>query len=159
MGWAGLIAQGLGVISNYNAGKQNQKLANKQAGELQRQAAIKRVTTDIEVKDFNEMVNRELGRAKASTGASGFDASSGSAMAPVNALILRGELDAAAIRWSGEESARQLDKQANQYREYGKMIDRTTTSTTLTGLTEIAGDAYNYWGPEEPTGGKAGGKS
>lgn len=107
-----------GIISYTQAQLQSKDLEN-QAKASKYQAEYTEKAAKVEEQDFREIVAQTVGMATTATGASGLDAGEGSSLDAVEAIIRRGELDAAAIKfrgsvnaWSARENSRQLETAA-----------------------------------------------
>jgi hypothetical protein len=98
-------SQGANVLQaliGFGTSRMKTAAARNEAEMLGGQAKYEAQKTRFEIRDFSELVEQNVGRATAITGASGFDSTSRSAEAAINAIIRRGELDKANIRVGGK---------------------------------------------------------
>ena len=147
------ILQGFGQMTSGYAQAYQMQEEERLAGY---QVTYELQAAEVEEADFRETANTVIGKGVAETGASGFDASVGSAADAINSLIRRRELDAAAIRHGGKVAA----WAANEERKALKYGARTTKiGAHFAGAGAVAqgiGGAWSWWQGRKGGGGWGG---
>ena len=115
-----LLASVLGAGGNIFAGEQERKVAKYNANVEKQQADAVEKKTAYDVQLHREKVRSWLSAQRAKTGITGTDPSSGSPLDAMVATAKAGELDAMAIRYSGEVEAAKHKNAAEMYKMQGR---------------------------------------
>lgn len=137
-----IIGIGVSVAGTAMSTMQQAKAASYSAKVYEAEAAAKKISAVYEEKKHRDQVRRFIGTQRARYGASGVDISAGgSPMAVISDTVIKGEMDAMAIRYGGDVAAIQARNQASIARFQGRQAITSgvfgAASTVLSGLDNI----------------------
>jgi hypothetical protein len=149
-----VISSIVGAISAVSAGESQKQAADYNAKVMEAQAQSERDAAKFEENRQREQAAKMRARQRVAYLASGVDLSEGTPLEVLGAQAGEMEMDALAIRYSGEVKAKQSESQAAIYRMQGRQAQKAGVinagSSLLTGVGSVATTLMNKYTPSAP---------
>jgi hypothetical protein len=134
------VGVGLSAYGQYKEGKQQEKISEYNAAELEKRAKQEKVRAEYDEAAHRKRIQSVLSSQKAYQGTTGVD--SPAHLASLQETAIEGEMDALAIRYGGDVAASRAKSEAQIERYRGRSARQTsllrTGATLLTGGSMLA---------------------